>query len=204
MKIFVNNEEISNGNTIRDISAVIEYAEKEAGENDSIIEGIFINGISVDEISEIPAESIEKVEIFTKKTGIVILESLQEMSEYIVRLRAGIDEIINCLQDDNERDAMKKLEEISDGLEWIYNILNYAQTLNKISFKEIEFDVALDKFKGILPEVVESLENRDNIMLSDLLSYELAPIVDEIAEKLPVIYEKILEHEKKELNKKIN
>lgn len=204
MKIFINNAEIENIGDVRDISSVIEYAEKMAAESDSIIEAVFINGIVIDEIEELAADKIEKVEIFTKKTGILILESLQEMNEYIVKLKSGIEGAVNMFQDDNERDAMIKMEEISDGLEWIYNILESAEALKKIDYKEIEFTNVLEKFRNILPEILESLENKDNIMLSDLLNYELSPVIDEIAKNIPVIYDKILEHEKKELNKKIN
>lgn len=204
MRIFINNAEIGETDGIQDVSAVIEYAEKIAVESDSIIEAVFINGIIVEEIKDLSAENIEKVEIFTKKTGILILESFQEMSEYIVRLKYGIKEAVSMLQEDSERDAMTKLEEIANGIDWIFNILESAERLNKVDYKDMEFSNTFDKFKSILPEILESLENKDNIMLSDLLNYELTPIIEEVIEKIPVIYEKILEHEKKELNKKIN
>lgn len=204
MNIYVNNNAIDLSLKFDNISSIVKYAEKIAAESDSVVEALAVNGVMIEEIMDLSAEEIEKIEIFTKKTGIVILESLQEMNIYIEKMNMGISDTVRMFHEDNEREAMNRLNEIAEGLDWIYRILDSAEKLNKIDFKEIEFKDIFDKFKNLIPEMLESLENKDTILLSDLLNYEMLPLVDEISKKIPVIYDKILEHEKKELSKKVN
>ena len=84
-----------------------------------------------------------------------------------------------------------------NGLEWVYNILCSIENISSINYGDIGFQKLFDRFQDILKDILESLEDKDDMLLADLMEYEIPDSIEEIKEYLPKIYDYILEEEKK-------
>jgi len=197
MNIFIDNEKIDITLEKEDtLKSVLSHLENFVFEKGRVISEWIIDGKSFYTI-DINLEKAENIEIITKTPRIVFLESLQEMNTYIEKFQIGIEHIVDYLSQDNEREAMKLIVDGISGLEWIYNVFFSLKSVSEINFEEIGFDSVFEKFQQLVEELVESLEMKDNIMLSDLLEYEVSEILNEIKDYLPDIYDYVMEEERK-------
>lgn len=94
------------------------------------------------------------------------IELLQTAYEYITRLEEGIEVCIECFQTGDFGKANRDLVLIIDGLDWLIR----AITLTKeIQSKPID----LSSITTALPELLDGIENSDNILIADILQYEI-------------------------------
>lgn len=199
MEIYIDNVKTTlNSIAFETLDEIIKAAEKYAIEKNRIVSEAFIDGKPLDEIGDIIMEEIGTIEFTTKTPKVIFLDALQEMNQYLDRLRNGLQKICEHLEQDNEREAMNMIAEAVNGLEWIYNIFSAGENISNIDYQEIGFKDVFERYKNILGELVKSIENRDNIMLSDLFGYEVIPLIDEIQDFIPKIYNHIMDEEQNE------
>lgn len=199
MEIYIDHEKTTIDTTqLYSLDDIIREAEKISSIKGRIVAEMYIDGKPLDEVGDITIEEIGTIEFTTKTPKIVFLEALQEMNLYLNRLRDGLQKIIGYLEQDNEREAMNMVSEAVNGLEWIYNIFSAGEGISNIDYESIGFKDVFERYKSILGDLLNSIESRDNIMLSDLFGYEVIPLIDEIQDFIPKIYNTVMEEETKE------
>lgn len=199
MNILIDNQKIDITLEKQDtISDIIKQLEEFVIERGRIVSEIIVDGQSF-YTSEINLGKAENIEIITKTPRVIFLESLQEMNIYMDKFQIGIEKIVDYLAQDNQREAMKLIVDGISGLEWIYNVFYSLKNVSDINFEDIGFDSVFERFQQLMEELVESLELKDNIMLSDLLEYEVSEVLNEIKDYLPDIYDYIMEEERKSI-----
>ncbi|NFF81663.1 hypothetical protein FC764_10520 [Clostridium botulinum] len=105
------------------------------------------------------------------------IEALETAKDYINNLKDGISQIVNFIYQGEEQRACNLIVPISEGIDWLTQIINLTSDYhkNKVSSKIID-----EK----LSNIVEALENEDYILISDLFNYEVIPILDEIQNQI--------------------
>ncbi len=198
MEIYINGEnlefELGKEDSLNSIIKTVKEYLKE--QKQSVIE-IKINDKNIDDIGSLNLSEVKKINFETRTTEKLLLESLQEVNIYIDKLKLGVESIVDYLSNNNEKEAMELIVQAINGLEWIYNILDSVEKLAIVNYNEASFGDVFLKYENILSEILDSLENKDFIMLSDLLEFEIGDIMDEIKEKLPKVYNFILNEETK-------
>lgn len=98
-------------------------------------------------------------------------ETLDSVREYLNKLIDGIDACSNNLQINKNDEGIKLLGEIIDGLDWLLNALRLTKAAqkNSVDTTEIEEQIRI---------LLEAMENGDIILVSDLLQYEIKPILE--------------------------
>lgn len=200
MNVYIDNQKIDVQLEEKDsLDTVIKTVENFLKNGGRVIVEIRVDGQDMGDIESKEIASIEEVEFFTKSARIIALEAIQEMNEYMERLKSGV---IVLVEEINNGDDQQKISKITldaiNGLEWIYNIFDSIENVSGINYGEIGFQKPFDKFQDILRDILESLEDKDSMLLADLMEYEIPDIIDEIREYLPKIYEYLLEEEKRE------
>lgn len=199
MEIYIDHEKTTIDTTqLYSLDDIIREAEKISSIKGRIVAEMYIDGKPLDEVGDITIEEIGTIEFTTKTPKIVFLEALQEMNLYLNRLRDGLQKIIGYLEQDNEREAMNMVSEAVNGLEWIYNIFAAGESISNVDYEAMGFKDVFERYKSILGDLLNSIESRDNIMLSDLFGYEVIPLIDEIQDFIPKIYNTVMEEETKE------
>lgn len=108
------------------------------------------------------------------------IEVLQMANEYLYKLKDGILKLVELIQQENEQKGILLIPEISDGIDWIINVVQLTRDLQKT-------DVSLENISEHLEAIIEALENEDYILVSDIFNYEIIPILDAVHNKIKLI-----------------
>lgn len=101
------------------------------------------------------------------------IEALKTADEYIDNLRSGIENMVNKINSGEEINGVSLIPVIADGLDWLINIIKLTKNLHNGV-------ISMENSNDILEQIIESLENEDYVLISDLFSYEFLPILEDI------------------------
>ncbi|EKQ51132.1 MULTISPECIES: hypothetical protein [unclassified Clostridium] len=107
------------------------------------------------------------------------IEVLRTTDEYLDKLKKGIEDAVNLIQEGNEIEGIKNIIPVFEGIEYISQAINLTREVQ-------EEEIELEDLNAQLREMIEAFENEDYILLGDLLNYELLPILEEIHEKIRI------------------
>ena len=110
------------------------------------------------------------------------IEILQTAVEYLERLYPAVIAATNDLRTGDITPAYKTLGSISEGLEWLFNVITLTQDVHKIDA------IAL---KNIMSEMIEALENEDSGLIADLLEYEIGDKLNEWYDTLNILLNEV-------------
>lgn len=103
------------------------------------------------------------------------LEVLKTADGYLDSLVKGIEAVAELIQASNEFEAINKIPQVIDGIDYILK----AVILTKDIHKEA---IDLEGLNEQLGEIIEAFENEDYILIGDLFNYELLPIIQNVHE----------------------
>ena len=163
MNVYIDNQKIDVQLEEKDsLDIVIKTVENFLKNSGRVMFEIKVDGQDIGEIEAKDISTIEEVEFFTKSAGIIALESLQEMNDYIERLNAGVKLLVEELNNGDDKQKVSKMTlDAINGLEWVYNILCSIENISSINYGDIGFQKPFDRFQDILKDILESLENID-------------------------------------------
>ena len=100
-------------------------------------------------------------------------EVLQTVYEYLYNLKDGIKNIAYLIDGGNEEETFNIIAQVAEGLQWIDEAMNATKQFhkNKLNLQEIN---------DFIGEISEALENEDYILVSDLFTYEITPLIDKL------------------------
>lgn len=102
-------------------------------------------------------------------------ETLVDAAEYIKRLLGAIDDIVDKFLSGREDLALTDYVNFVEGIQWLFTVIQ----LTKDYVAELGLTVISDeKFVAVLNELIEAFENRDYVLVGDLLNYEIKPIIE--------------------------
>lgn len=96
----------------------------------------------------------------------------QSYIEYVPNFLEGIIPVVKLVQQ-GDPDVYKSLAELIEGLEWIIVVASNI-------FSKEELDLSIDDLNRMLVELSEGLNSKDSVQISDLLEYELKPLIEAI------------------------
>ena len=199
MNIYIDNSKLDFQIEIDDtLDTIVKSVEEFAKNNGRVVVEVKVDGKDLGELENKGIATIEDIEFFTKSGRIIALEAIQEMNGYIERLKNGSKQLVDEINNGDGGKISQMTLDAIDGLEWIYNILYSIENISTINYTEIGFQKTFDKYQDIIRDILESLEDKDEMLLADLMEYEIPDIVEEIKEFLPKIYDILLEEEKRE------
>lgn len=93
-------------------------------------------------------------------------------AEYIVNVSEGIDQIIEFFQSGREDIATRMMVDLIEGIEWLTQAIDGTRDIHG------EYAMDVSQINSALHEISEAYENMDYVLLSDLLEYELLPVIN--------------------------
>ena len=184
------------------LDSVIESVDTFVKSGGKVVGEIVVDGKELEDLLNVSIESITIVEFTTKSARVILMESFKEMEIYIERLKEGIENILAYLEDGNSGEAMGILYDAVNGLEWIYDILSYGETISTALKEKEDYMSLYSNFSDALEAIVSSIESSDYIMLSDILEFELQEILEELFKGIEEYYTLLMQEEEK--NQKIS
>lgn len=122
--------------------------------------------------------------------------ALKEGIAQIDDLCKGLEQVAVMLQRGEETKAFQQFSEVVWGVEGIMHAVENAREVFSIDYEQIKTETGtlaekIMELKSLLSEVVTAFENKDYVMLADLLEYELAPSLRGWREPLNMMLEQV-------------
>ena len=204
-RFFVNDREIPPPLDAASLDQVLKHVEDVHLPPDSLIRHIEIDGLPFvpNGCSEDQSEIInqidkrEKVEIFTGTLAEIARHSITEALAYLDRIQSATPSLAESFRVSPGVESFRDLRQLNEGFYWLNLLLdklktNYRVDLNEIRIKEASAQEYCHRFVSILKELIESQEKRDFVLISDLLEYEILPLVQVWKELFGVISERVI------------
>ncbi len=103
------------------------------------------------------------------------IEALETAVEYLDTVLRAFPSIIEDFREQNIDEVSGKMVDLADGLRWLYDVAGLTKAYHSLDE---------DEMLGCYTEMVDAMEMRDYSLLSDLMQYELLPILETWKEDL--------------------
>jgi hypothetical protein len=196
--------EITPPSDVSSLSQILKHVEASCLPPDSVVRQIQIDGLpfipdgSDTNHTEIfnQMEMREKVEIFTGTITEVANDSIAEALEYLDRIESATPSLAESFRVSPGPEAFENLRQLCEGFYWLNLLLDklgttFQANLKDCYIRDLSAPEYYQKFISVLKQLVESQENRDFILISDLLEYEILPLVPVWREILRFISQKV-------------
>jgi len=188
-RFFVNESEIKPPPGVISLDQILKHVEETHLSSDSVVKQIHIDGLPVlpnssgklSEAFRVMANT-ETVEIFTGTMSEIARESLSEAIDYVHRIELITPSLANSFQNSPGPEAFENLRQLSEGFYWLHILLeniekSYGLSLRGFLIQQVPIEDHLQKLISVLKQLVESQEKGDFTMISDLLEYEILPLM---------------------------
>jgi len=199
MEILVNQKKISidtSGiNTLQELVKTIE--EQILNELGHVLTQVDVNQQSLSDEQEIeyaqfPITQIKHLSINSCAPHELVLGGLQDSLQMLPQIIETLQNCVTKLSEDKISEAMDEFIVATDGIQWFTTIFNGAISVygGRIN-EEGEFIRSGIRLSEILNEILEAHTNSDFTAFSDLIEYELQPILERMLEQIPPFEEEL-------------
>jgi hypothetical protein len=204
-RFFVNESEIKPPPGLASLDQILKHVEETHLSSDSVVKQIHIDGLPVlpdssENLSEAFREmaNTKTVEIFTGTLAEIARESLSEAIHYVHRVESITPSLANSFQSSPGPDAFENLRQLSEGFYWLHILLenlekSYGLSLKGVLIRQVPVEDHLNKLVSVLKQLVQSQEKGDFTMISDLLEYEILPLMPVWREIFSFVLKKVEE-----------
>lgn len=138
-------------------------------------------------------ESIRKVEV----VAMTVVEMVNELFLSIEKYSKNAIPIITKLSEEfyqkPKESTWSQLTDLFEGIQWIIQSITQINTIESSSDIVSDFEVwneyvqEMSKLNGIVSEFENAIVNNDNILLGDMLLYEIIPVFETMVKKLELL-----------------
>lgn len=152
------------------------------------VDDVVMSGLNENTLNAKLARDIKKLEIAVEEEKVLMIRALTESAEYLPRLANGLDDISLLFQAGNRNEAFDKFTQCLNGWIQIIQLLRSLEQIRKLDYNTLKIEDGTsvrennNKLLGLLEETKVAMENDDIVALSDLIEYELSPIVQKQVE----------------------
>ncbi len=124
----------------------------------------------------------DKIEIFTGTLPQIACDSIKEALAYIVRIESAIPTIASSFQILPGPEAFEQLKQLLEGFYWLNLLAGKLSSALQLDLSQTVIQGSkasdyFDKFTTILNQLVDSQARQDNLLIADLLEYEIRPLM---------------------------
>ena len=199
MEILVNRKKVNidlNGiHTLQELVKTIE--DNILSQSGHVLTQIEVNQVSLNDEQEVeyaqfPINQIEQLSIESCPPQQLVLSGLEDSLQMLPQIIETLENCVAKLSEDAINEAMDEFIVATDGIQWFTTIINgsisvYGNNINE----EGAFIVSSIRLSEILNEILEAHSNSDLNAFSDLIEYELKPILEEMLKQIPPYLEEL-------------
>ncbi|MEN1760801.1 hypothetical protein [Anoxynatronum sibiricum] len=182
--------QISNKTTLEE---VIQQIQSFMNENDIIVRHVEIDGVPAEnwqKSMENGWERIQLVEVKVKTLATMISEVLLSTQDFLDNATPLLEKLGEAFYQEPDKEAWTQLSELFESLQWIIQsvqVMDERQQKDAIMASDSWEAYLKDIYRldEIIREFSEALENKDHVLVGDLLTYEVEPVFKEMQQKLP-------------------
>jgi len=202
-RLFVDNCEVSAPFDMASLHELLKHVEAVHLSPESVVRQIRINGLpltvpNAEEKSELlfQLENHDTIEIFTGTINQIAQDSVADALQYLDRVEAATPSLITSFQMNSGPESFEGLKQLYQGLYWLTVLLAKLKTKFQMNLDEVYIQGAQvsehqQKFISVLKTLIEAHEKKDFVLISDLLEYEILPMVAVWREMFGIVSEKV-------------
>jgi hypothetical protein len=203
-RFFINDREIAPRGDTSSLDRIIKSIEDDYLPPRSVVSRIQVDGLPLT-IESFPEnlperlrdlENRNKIEIFTSTVDEIAHESISEALQYLDRIEKVTPSVAMSFHFSPGAEAFENLRQLYEGFYWLNLLLDKLKNCFQIALEEVLIQnvsarMHQDKFISILKQLIDSQERKDYVLLSDLLEYEILPLVPVWREMFLIIKKKV-------------
>lgn len=188
------NQEIEMENNLESMDKVYRLIETEIGKTGQHFSHLIIDGEDIYENMEEYINNniriIKEIKVMTATMKEFILDIIITTREYIEKAIPQIISLSDCFYSNPSAENWNAISNLFDGIGWIIDSFKNIDGLKNLNvmFNDYEnwnqYTTEIHSLTNILIDLKESLENDDIMLVGDLLSYEIVPIMKNMEFKL--------------------
>lgn len=204
-KLFVNNVEVVLPvNGLTSLEQVFRHVEQTHLTENSVIRHVHVDGLPVgsDELqsdlnsSPINIQNRHRIEVHTGTIAEVAKDSIAEALAYLDRMAPVLSSVGASFCATPGPESFENLKELLEGFYWINLLEDRLETAFRIDPESLvvqskSVHEQKQKFVAIVKQLVGAQESADFILISDLLEYEIAPMIPVWKEVLAKLSERV-------------
>ncbi|NLY45192.1 MAG: hypothetical protein GX053_04285 [Tissierella sp.] len=194
MKIYIENQILEFNNDKNEIDKILNEIEKEITKSSKVLNSLVIDDHEIfsdyydyflDNI-----KVIEKVEVVLLTYKDLVNETLISTKKYLDRTEQPIENLANNFYKSPSVKAWKDLNDLLEGISWLigtYSTIDNDRNLNNVigSYESWNlYSKEIISLNDILVDLEDALSNQDNVAIGDMLSYEIKPMFNTMADKI--------------------
>ncbi len=194
MKLFVNGEEIPDSIAETELGPLLDRLLQERQSLGLHILALRVNDMELalesDETFKVVLNLEDRIEVDFAPIEALIARNIENAGEYLDRLLPGFEKAANLFRMGSEQEANQFFLEIIDGIEWFSEVVDSiieatGQDPSLMILGKESLQDRKERLLGFTTQMVEANQNRDWVLLADLLEYELTPFYAEWQSLLP-------------------
>ncbi|MDD4837297.1 MAG: hypothetical protein PHU72_09400 [Dethiosulfovibrio sp.] len=155
-----------------------------AGQN-RVVYSISVDGVEMDPQAFVATEGGSIVEFSSMEVGDLVTQSLVSSEKYMPKLRKGVIDIANLLEQEKIENAMSMSVQAMEGLDWVLSSVGRCASILGCRSEEaafVKFQEARSGLEMIMGSVVDSFESGKTFKPALVLREEVPPLLDVISE----------------------
>ncbi|WP_414151374.1 hypothetical protein ACIZ62_05280 [Acetobacterium carbinolicum] len=194
MKVKIQEEVFEFLNQDNTIEELLKLIEKKMEVNHLQLSHLIIDEVPIfQEYYEYLLENIKKInkiEVICNQQEGLVCETLTSTYDYFVNAVSAIKALAEVFYQNPKEEAWSSLADLFEGIQWIIETQNRIdQIINQDAITNNhstwnEYVQLVRKIMLVLPDLEKAMENKDHVLIGDLLLYEIVPIFEESVNKL--------------------
>ncbi len=194
MKIIFDNKILDYENNPKTIEAIFKSINKELEETEQNLHHLVIDGKIVDEdyydYFQKNIDGIETVEIVVEDLTQLIGETLRSTSDYLSNAIFQLEPLADAFYKSPEQETWKNLADLIEGITWIMDTVENIDKIKNLDQILADYKIwnnyvyAVRELIAAMPGLDEAMTNQDQVLIGDLLIYEVLPVFTKAQETL--------------------
>lgn len=197
MKIYIENQVLEYKNDRNEIDNILNEIDNIVNKSSKILSHMVIDHFEVYEsyydyfLDNIKV--IEKVEVVSVTYKELIDNILNSTLDYLERTPEAIDNLANSFYKNPNGEAWDSLNDLLSGIAWIMDTFSSIDQDNRLKDVILSYEawnlysVEVFSLKEVLAEFEQGLLNRDNVLIADILSYEISAYFKNMSDILLIL-----------------
>jgi len=194
MKLIINGKTMEFKNNVNEIEHVLKEIEQVLDQDNLRLSHLVINGVAVYQnygsyLSE-QIESITEIDVITLKLKPLVEETLETSFDYIRNAVDLLKPLAESFYQSSGQDAWNQLADLCEGIGWLLETMSRIDQIDQLHLYLLNYDIwneYVQTMKGLtvqIKELEQAMANRDDVLIGDLILYEILPVLETAEENL--------------------
>jgi hypothetical protein len=207
MNIHIQDKVLEFKNDTKAIEEIFNNINEELKEKDLQFSHLIIDGEEIysnfDSYIIENIDNIKKIEVIALTLTEMVNESIASTEQYAKDAIPIINKLADEFYQKPNENTWSQLTDLFEGIQWIIQsitqISSIENSIDLVSDYEIwrEYVHDMSKMNDIIPELENAILDKDNILIGDMLLYEIIPVLETMVKKLELLLSEAVDRDVK-------